>query len=165
LRRVEGQAKAQGITLSTPVDPELPLVLADQLRLRVVFDNILSNALKFTPHGGSIVVECHRSAPGREVPRMVSISIADNGPGIPTAFRSRIFEKFFRLEHHQTEARPATRGGGIGLYMCRQIVELHGGEIACSGGIDGRGTCITVTLPARSIAAESVVERTETYVS
>lgn len=165
LRRVEAQAKAQGITLSAPVDPALPRILADQVRLRVVFDNILSNALKYTPHGGSIIVECHRSAPGQEAPQTVSFSIADNGPGIPAAFRSRIFEKFFRLEHHQTDVRPGTRGAGIGLYMCRQIVELHGGEIACSAGIDGRGTCITVTLPARSFAAETVVDRTGTYVS
>jgi NtrC-family two-component system sensor histidine kinase KinB len=60
----------------------------------------------------------------------------------------RVFEKFFRLEHHHAETRPGARGAGIGLYMCRQIVELHGGAIACTAGDDGRGTRITVTLPA-----------------
>ena len=96
---------------------------------------------------------------------MVSISIVDTGPGIPAAFRSRIFDKFFRLEHHQTEARPAARGAGIGLYMCRQIVELHGGDISCSSSTDDRGTCITVRLPARSASGASVVSDSATYVS
>ena len=77
------------------------------------------------------------------------ISIVDTGSGIPLAFRARIFDKFFRLEHHQTETRPLARGAGIGLYMCRQIVELHGGKISCSAGRDERGTCITVSLPTK----------------
>jgi NtrC-family two-component system sensor histidine kinase KinB len=148
LRRVEGQATAQGISLSYHADAQLPPVVADPLRLRAVFDNILSNALKYTPSGGSIVVESRRVPPaGGDAPDSVSISISDTGPGVPAGFRSRIFDKFFRLEHHHSETRPAARGAGIGLYMCRQIVELHGGEIGCDSG--GRGTRITVTLPVR----------------
>ena len=85
---------------------------------------------------------------GSNAPERVSISIADTGPGIPTAFRSRVFDKFFRLEHQQSEDRPYARGAGIGLYMCRQIVELHGGRIECSAGPTSRGACITVELPA-----------------
>ena len=148
LGRVEGQSKAQGIALSNRADPDLPPIVADPLRLRAVFDNILSNALKYTPGGGSIAVEGRRIPPAAlDKPETVSISITDTGPGIPSGFRSRIFDKFFRLEHH-TETRPGPRGAGIGLYMCRQIVELHGGEISCSAGVGERGTRITVTLPA-----------------
>ena len=66
----------------------------------------------------------------------LTIGIADTGPGIPAPFRPRIFDKFFRLEDHQAEGRAGARGAGIGLYMCRQIVELHGGEIACGSGLD-----------------------------
>ena len=62
----------------------------------------------------------------------VAISVTDTGPGVPAGFRTRIFDKFFRLEHQQPEDRPHPRGAGIGLYMCRQIVELHGGHIACA---------------------------------
>jgi NtrC-family two-component system sensor histidine kinase KinB len=149
LRRVEGQAIAQGISLSNQSDNDLPVVVADPLRLRAVFDNILSNALKYTPSGGSVSVESHRLAGADGQSEHVSISISDTGPGIPAAFRSRIFDKFFRLEHHHTEGRPGARGAGIGLYMCRQIVELHAGEIACSSGAAGRGTRLTVALPAR----------------
>ena len=162
-RRAEGQAGVQGISLSTRVDPDLPRISADPLRLRAVFDNILSNALKYTPKGGSISVESRRRLPDHaDEPETVAISIADTGPGIPAAFRSRIFDKFFRLEHHQTEPRPTARGAGIGLYMCRQIVELHGGLISCSSGVGDRGTCITVTLPA-IVSDATVVADVATY--
>ena len=165
LRRVEGQAKAQGISVSAQIDPDLPRVLADPLRLRAVFDNILSNALKYTPNGGGIAVESHRvtiSRCGWE--GSLAISIADSGPGIPIAFRPRIFDKFFRLEHHQTEGHAGARGAGIGLYMCRQIVELHGAEIACGSGLDDRGTCITVTLPLNVRTPLAIIDAA-TYVS
>jgi NtrC-family two-component system sensor histidine kinase KinB len=165
LRRVEGQAKAQRISLSARLDPDLPPVSADPLRLRAVFDNILSNALKYTPTGGGVIVESNRigldSIDGRET---VSISIVDTGPGIPPAFRSQIFDKFFRLEHHQAE-RPHARGAGIGLYMCRQIVELHAGDIGCSSGADDRGTRITVRLPASSAGNVPGVRDSASYVS
>ena len=82
----------------------------------------------------------------------------------PPRFVSRIFDKFFRLEHHHTEVRPGARGAGIGLYMCRQIVELHGGHIACDAGADERGTRITVTLPAKMRDA-AVVNDGATYAS
>jgi NtrC-family two-component system sensor histidine kinase KinB len=150
LRRVEGQAKAQSITVHSRLDRALARVVADPLRLRAVFDNILSNALKYTPAGGTVTIESSVPSATEFGPHAVSISVTDTGPGIPSAFRSRIFDKLFRLEHHQAESRPGARGAGIGLYMCRQIVELHGGTIACGSGVDGAGTCITVTLPVGS---------------
>jgi NtrC-family two-component system sensor histidine kinase KinB len=157
VRRVEGQARAQGITMSTRSDADLPRIVADPLRLRAVFDNILSNALKYTPSGGRVAIESHRLATSAlDRPEAVAISITDTGPGIPVAFHARIFDKFFRLEHHHTESRPGARGAGIGLYMCRQIVELHEGKIACAAGAGGLGTRITVTLPKRIRAAAAV---------
>ena len=101
-----------------------------------------------TRPAGDVTLDSRVVPCGCRKPESVSISITDTGPGIPSAFRSRIFDKFFRLEHQPTEARPGARGAGIGLYMCRQIVELHGGSIACGAGPGGRGTRITVTLPA-----------------
>jgi signal transduction histidine kinase/HAMP domain-containing protein len=167
LRRVGGQAKAQNISVTARIDIDLPLISADPLRLRAVFDNILSNALKYTPEGGHVTVESRRAlaseAHGSE--SMLIISITDTGRGIPAAYRSKIFEKFFRLEHHHSDAGPGARGAGIGLYMCRQIVELHGGEISCGAGSDGGGTCITVKLPARSMTAAAVASDTATCVS
>jgi NtrC-family two-component system sensor histidine kinase KinB len=156
-RRVEAQARAQGILLTARVDQDLPPISADALRLRSVFDNILSNALKYTPGAGEIRIEARLvSANHTDEASGVSVSITDTGPGIPLLYRSRIFDKFFRLEHHQGQP-PHARGAGIGLYMCRQIVELHGGTISCSAGTGERGTCITVTLPARTASEAAVV--------
>ena len=149
LRRVEGQAKAQGISLSSRVGSGSS---ADLRPTR-------------SACGPSSTTSCRMrsstrrpEAPSRSKVRW-SIEWIEcagksvdqhhrHGPGIPPAFRSRIFDKFFRLEHHQTEDRPHARGAGIGLYMCRQIVELHGGHIECAAGADDRGACITVELPA-----------------
>jgi hypothetical protein len=114
----------------------------------VVLDNIISNALKYTPTGGTVTIDAHRSVPNRsDASGRVTISIYDTGPGVPSAFRDRIFDKFFRLEHQQLDHRSHARGAGIGLYMCRQIVELHGGRIACTAGANDRGARITVDLP------------------
>jgi NtrC-family two-component system sensor histidine kinase KinB len=148
LRRAEGQAIAQGIILGSRLETALPKVVADPLRLRAVFNNVLSNALKYTPPGGAVTVESRVMSGENGMQEAVCISVTDTGPGIPSGFRDRIFEKFFRLEHHHAESRPASRGAGIGLYMCRQIVELHGGAIVCDAGIGGVGTRITVSLPA-----------------
>ena len=166
LRRVEGRAKAQNISLSTEVDSDIRRVSADPQRLRAVFDNILSNALKYTPEGGRITVEIRRIvSTDREGGDSVAIAITDTGPGIPVAFRSRVFDKFFRLEHHQADLRPAARGAGIGLYMGKQIVERHGGEITCSAGPGERGTRITVTLPARVADHTPAPLESATYVT
>jgi NtrC-family two-component system sensor histidine kinase KinB len=148
LRRIEGQLRLQAISADVQLDSRAPVVLADRVRLRAVVDNVLSNALKYTPTGGRIAVESHRVTPHMvNASANVWVRIADSGPGVPPAFRSRIFDKFFRLEHHQTRSGMEARGAGIGLFMCRQIVELHGGQIACDAGLDGRGTSITITLP------------------
>jgi signal transduction histidine kinase len=145
LGRIEGQARAQGIATDARLDRPVPMVLGDSVRLRVVFDNIFSNALKYTPTGG--VIRLDSTAESTDT---LSIRIVDSGPGVPPAFRSRIFDKFFRLEHHHTDTRVGARGAGIGLYMCRQIIELHGGRISCDSGPDGHGTSMTVVLPALS---------------
>jgi two-component system, NtrC family, sensor histidine kinase KinB len=152
VRRAGAQANAQRISLRSRVDPGLARISGDPIRLRAVFDNILSNALKYTPAGGSITIESAIPSSPVEDADSVSISVGDTGPGIPAAFRSRVFDKFFRLEHHLSDTHPPARGAGIGLYMCRQIVDLHGGTIVCDSGPDGRGTCITVTLPVAIVA-------------
>jgi signal transduction histidine kinase len=125
----------------------------------LVFDNLLSNALKYTPSGGAITVAAVGPAiDSVEAGREVTISVADTGPGVPAAFRSRIFDKFFRLEHQQLDDRRHPRGAGIGLYVCRQIVELHGGRIGCSVGPNNRGASIEVELPVNSVVAVPAVD-------
>jgi two-component system, NtrC family, sensor histidine kinase KinB len=151
MQRVEPQATAQGIALRSFVPGDLPSVTGDQRRLRIVFDNLLSNALKYTPVGGTITVTAARDAADPVAQATLTISVMDTGPGVPPAFRERIFDKFFRLEHQQLDDRRHPRGVGIGLYMSRQIVELHGGHLSCSASADDRGACMMVELPVGAI--------------
>jgi NtrC-family two-component system sensor histidine kinase KinB len=153
IHRIDAQARAQDVSLRITIESDLPPISADPVRMRAVFDNILSNALKYTPKGGYISIRALRERSGNlQDGEVLSVNIIDTGPGIPESFRSRIFDKFFRLEHQQRDGRPCARGAGIGLYMCRQIIELHGGHISCGAGPHERGTCITVRLPALRMA-------------
>jgi NtrC-family two-component system sensor histidine kinase KinB len=148
VRRAQRQAGAQAVRLRMSVESSLPPVVGDPRRLQGVFDNIVSNALKYTPTGGDILVTAGKWASNRGTPaEYVRFSVTDTGPGVPIGYRARIFDKFFRLEHQHPDGRPHARGAGIGLYMCRQIVDLHEGHIECTDGANGRGTCITVDLP------------------
>jgi two-component system, NtrC family, sensor histidine kinase KinB len=163
LRRVETQANSQLIVIESLVADDLPPIWGDPVRLRAVLNNVLSNALKYTPTGGTIRVDARLvPAGGARNFESVSISIIDSGPGVPAAFRSQIFDKFFRVEHQLGAGRPHARGAGIGLYMCRQIVELHGGAITCDAA-EGRGTRITVSLRTGVPAGAAVVSDSAVY--
>jgi NtrC-family two-component system sensor histidine kinase KinB len=122
-------------------------VRGDAARLRIVFANLLTNALKYTPAGGKVVVRVS-SGQNAALPKtaLLQIAVTDTGPGIPAEFRERVFEKFFRVEHQRSGVVEGVRGAGIGLYLCRQIVEAHGGRIYCEPVEDGVGTRIALTL-------------------
>lgn len=155
VRHVEAQATAQGTAIRLTVATDLPPLVGDPRRLRVVFDNLLSNALKYTPGAGTVSLTA-RKQPGLDGdPDCVVVEVLDAGPGVSAPYRTRVFEKFFRLEHQPLSDRSHARGAGIGLYMCRQIVELHGGSIACTVGLDGLGACLVVTLPSRQAVAST----------
>jgi PAS domain S-box-containing protein len=113
---------------------------ADASRIGQVFDNLIMNAIKFTPAGGKIAVSV-RPAGGTIV-----ASVSDTGCGIPEAEQARLFERFFR-----STATSELPGTGLGLTIVRAIVEGHGGEIICHSS-EGRGATFTFTLPQRSIA-------------
>ena len=81
-------------------------------------------------------------------PALLQIAVTDTGPGIPAAYRERVFDKFFRVEQHSENGQSGTKGAGIGLYLCRQIIDAHGGTIACETGENGLGTRIALVLPA-----------------
>jgi NtrC-family two-component system sensor histidine kinase KinB len=123
------------------------IVRGDPARLRLVFVNLLTNALKYTPAGGEVVVRLasmqNAVAGGR--PRL-QITVTDTGPGVPPELRERIFEKFFRVEDERVDGLKGVRGTGIGLYLCREIIEAHGGTILCTTGKDGHGTQIAIGL-------------------
>jgi signal transduction histidine kinase len=113
-----------------------PPVTADRDRITQVLDNLLGNAVKYTPKEGTIRVAAAFAAQALEV------CIEDEGPGLAPEHLERIFEKFYRVTNH--DAAPS--GTGLGLYLCRSIIEAHGGTIFAES-IPDRGTRICFSLP------------------
>lgn len=135
-------AEAAGLRLvvETSDGPELT---CDETRVHQVLDNLLNNALKFTPSGGSVTVRASASGSGWQV------EVADSGVGIPAAELSRVFSAFFRGSNTVVGVgQPAPPGTGLGLVVSRAIVELHGGTIQVAS-TEGAGTTVTVSLPTR----------------
>jgi signal transduction histidine kinase len=109
-------------------------------RINEVLGNLLSNAFKFTPHGGSVTLTIGPSEGG------VRMEVRDTGAGISAEQLPHIFEKFYQADN-QGSARAA--GSGLGLAIAKQIVDAHGGTISCESK-PGIGTCFTITLPVHA---------------
>jgi NtrC-family two-component system sensor histidine kinase KinB len=121
----------------------------DAARLRLVLSNLLTNALKYSPPGGTVTVRIASGQnAGPDGAAALQVAVTDEGPGVPAELRERVFEKFFRVEHHLGGGPNGVRGTGIGLYLCREIVKAHGGAIRCEAGEGGAGTRVALTLPA-----------------
>ena len=117
----------------------LPTIETDAGRLRQVLDNLLDNAIKYSPE--RVAIELRVDADER----WTRFAVADHGVGIPTSELARIFEKFYRLDPHQTRG---VNGTGLGLYVCRELVERMDGRISVSSA-PGRGSTFVVELPRR----------------
>jgi PAS domain S-box-containing protein len=116
---------------------------ADPLRLEQVLDNVLSNAVKYSPEGGVIDVSLQTEGD------RVTLTVTDHGIGLPTGQEERIFDAFGRgsnARHHQIQ------GLGLGLAICRQLIDLHGGRIWAANAGNGSGTCVGFHLPLASAA-------------
>jgi two-component system, NtrC family, sensor histidine kinase KinB len=123
------------------------IVQGDPARLRIVLVNLLTNALKYTPRGGEVTLRlASRQNAGAGSKSRLQITVTDTGPGIPPELREHVFEKFYRVEDHRPDGPKGVRGTGIGLYLCREIIEAHGGSITCETGENERGTRIALTL-------------------
>lgn len=131
-------AAEKGVELHTRWPGDNPEVLGDATRLRQVLDNVLSNAIKFTPSGGVVTIELQRNS------NAVEIVVTDTGRGISPDLLAHIFEPFSQ--------RFTRRDGGLGLELAiaHSIVALHGGQMRAFSAGPGRGTTITVSLPAPS---------------
>jgi signal transduction histidine kinase len=130
-------AERKGIAFDLELDEALPTAIAgdgDRLRDQVL-GNIISNAVKFTPEGGRIVLRC------RPIPDAVVIEVGDTGPGIPLDKLPHIFDKFYQVGE---QAR--SKGAGLGLAIAREIVDAHGGNIAAESE-PGHGTIFRIVLP------------------
>jgi len=112
-------------------------VFADRERLVQIIANLVSNAIKFSPNGGTVSLGAEESY------SYVELTVADQGRGVPANMTAVIFDRFRQIERGDMTER---RGTGLGLAICKQLVELHGGTIACSSE-PGKGSLFTVRLP------------------
>ncbi len=133
------RATRRDIGLVNDVDGSIGSLSADELRLRQVLLNLLSNAVKFTLPGGSVRVTAARE------PETVVLMVTDTGPGIPAADQQRIFDSF----QQGTWTTSRQEGTGLGLTLCKRIVEMHGGTIGVESEV-GVGSTFAVRLPVRS---------------
>jgi signal transduction histidine kinase len=116
-----------------------PRIVGDESKLRQVLVNLVDNAVKYSPDGGHVEIRLSRDN-GRCL-----IAVADEGLGIPAGELDRIFEKFYRLDPEQTHG---VGGSGLGLYICRELVERMSGALTVASE-PGRGSTFTVELPVR----------------
>ena len=146
LARLEGRLREYTVHTAFPAD--LPLVLVDGVLLEQVVINLVENAVKYAPSGSTI--ELSASASDQEI----VVEVADRGPGIPSGEEARIFDKFYR-------GRFAREGGvGLGLTICRGIVEAHSGRIWAenrSGG--GALFCFSIPLPDQQPSVETEIQQ------
>ncbi|MCP4358790.1 MAG: PAS domain S-box protein [Chloroflexi bacterium] len=119
-------------------DEAFPLICGDERRLTQVLNNLVSNAIKYAPDGGKILIQ------GDVHPRHVTIAVQDEGIGIPEHEQHRIFQKFSRLDNALSRK---SEGTGLGLYLSKAIVEAHNGRIWFHNNHDGPGTTFTLSLP------------------
>ena len=120
-----------------PADGHPLVIMGDELRLGQVLQNLMQNAVKYSPNGGPILVRLGRND------RQVQISVSDQGIGIPHAAQSSLFRQFYRASN--VDPRQIS-GLGIGLYLVQQIVELHGGTITVSSE-EHVGSTFRVSFP------------------
>ena len=124
------------IRVELPTQP-LPHLEGDKEKLEIVLDNLLDNAIKYTPKGGAVTVSAHRGTLG------LLITVSDTGAGIPKETQEKIFQKFYRGPNAHT-----VQGIGLGLYITRRIVEGHHGTITVASA-PGRGATFSVNLPLK----------------
>jgi signal transduction histidine kinase len=129
-------AGEKGLAWQTEIAPNLGVLEMDPERMAQVLGNLISNAIKYTPAGGTVTVK----GGGEET--AVFFSVCDTGPGIDPDEQERVFEPFYRSQAQ----RRFPQGLGLGLTIARDLVNAHGGTLTLDSA-PGQGSCFTVTLP------------------
>jgi len=138
VQRLQARTTNHRFTIEFP--DAFPTVAADPERVEEVLSNLVDNAIKYSPDGGTITVE------GRVTPSMVEVRVTDEGPGIPLGEQARLFQRFYRL---QGDPNRRTTGVGLGLYLVKAIVEAHDGHVWVESE-RGQGATFVVSLPRRT---------------
>lgn len=134
--------QAAEIVFAVEPGPDLPLVCADGFRLEQVFNNLLENALKYTPAGGSVIIRAERVSMADGTTQL-ELRVADTGSGIPAPALPHIFERFYRAD----KARSRSLGGtGLGLSIVKHIMQSHGGSVRAESTV-GAGSVFILLLP------------------
>jgi len=137
-------AQAKGIAIRTDLASAMTPIVADAQRFLQVFRNLVTNAIKFTPDGGTVHVLAQADGDG------MAFSVADDGIGIASDFLPHVFERFRQADSSTTRSQA---GLGLGLAIVKRLVELHGGTVEAHSAGSGRGARFTVRLPAALPAA------------
>jgi two-component system, NtrC family, sensor histidine kinase KinB len=137
MRTFERQAEQKSVALRTQLNEAELETRADPVKFSWVVSNLVANALRYTPSGGTITVSCQRAGP------WLQLKVSDTGPGIPPEVREHMFERF--AQWHVNGSQPGS--AGLGLAIVKEIVDAHGGRIFVNPG-HNEGTCFTVELPA-----------------
>lgn len=145
LNLIRPQAEKRQIELREKVEPGIPLVNTDAGKFQQVVFNFLSNAVKFTPPGGTVTLSATLSPANAETntPARLRVSVSDTGPGIAKADHERVFEKFTQLDSTVTKEHAGT---GLGLTICRELAGLLQGRIELDSDL-GKGATFTLVIP------------------
>lgn len=128
IERLESQAAVKDLKIVSHV-PQKYDVLCDADQLKRVLGNLLHNAIKWSPRGEAITITASEQADE------ITISVFDNGPGVPDELRNRVFERFYQAD----ASRSGDEGTGLGLAICKHIIEAHGGRVWAEGNAQGKG--------------------------
>ncbi|MGD2078296.1 MAG: HAMP domain-containing sensor histidine kinase, partial [Chloroflexota bacterium] len=137
VERLRPQSERRHLTLIIDLPEDPPPVLSDAARAQQVVGNLLHNAIKFTPDGGTITIKAKMSDEGS----FIVISVKDTGSGIPATELPRIFERFYKADRARSSG-----GTGLGLAISKHLVEAHGGEIWAKSK-EGKGSTFYFSLP------------------
>ncbi len=135
-------AKQRGLTLQTQLEPDIPVVDADEATLLQAVSNLLTNAINYTPSGGEVLIRT--MGVQKKGDRLVGFSVEDSGPGVSPDDLPHLFERFYRGGAGRQSGAPGT---GLGLAIVKQVVDHHHGTIEVKNGPDGRGATFSVWLP------------------
>jgi signal transduction histidine kinase len=129
--------------LQVEIPEDLPRALGDRARLIQILTKLVSNAIRYTPDGGTIRITASKyEAPETPISRLL-VAVSDTGIGMSPQEMARLEEKFFRADHDLVRSLPGT---GLGVSIARQLVELHGGELAVESEVN-RGSTFRFTIP------------------